>query len=35
MSTPFPLEHAARALAYLQQGINGQAVVIQPGPARS
>jgi NADPH:quinone reductase-like Zn-dependent oxidoreductase len=35
VSTPFPLEHAARALAYLQQGTNGQAVVIQPGPARS
>jgi NADPH:quinone reductase-like Zn-dependent oxidoreductase len=35
VSTPFPLEHAARALAYLQQGTNGQAVVIQPGPTRS
>jgi NADPH:quinone reductase-like Zn-dependent oxidoreductase len=32
---PFPLEHAARALAYLQQGTNGKAVVLQSGPARS
>ncbi len=29
----FPLEHAARALAHLQQGTNGRAVVVQPGPA--
>ncbi len=29
----FPLEDAARALAHLQQGTNGQAVVVQPGPA--
>ena len=35
VSAPFPLEHAARALARLQQGTNGQAVVLQPGPARS
>jgi NADPH:quinone reductase-like Zn-dependent oxidoreductase len=28
---PFPLEHAADALACLQQGTNGQAVVLQPG----
>jgi hypothetical protein len=31
---PFPLEHAARALARVQQGTNGQAVVRQPSPAR-
>lgn len=30
---PFPLEHAARALAHLQQGTNGQAVVLQSGPS--
>ncbi len=35
VSAPFPLEHAARALVYLQQGPNGQAVVLQPGPVRS
>jgi NADPH:quinone reductase-like Zn-dependent oxidoreductase len=29
-SDPFPLEHAARALAYLRQGTNGQAAVLQP-----
>jgi NADPH:quinone reductase-like Zn-dependent oxidoreductase len=34
VSAPFPLEHAARALAHLQQGTNGKAVVLQPGPAR-
>jgi hypothetical protein len=28
---PFPLEHAARALACLRQGTSGQAVVLQPG----
>jgi len=28
---PFPLEHAADALARLRQGTNGQAVVLQPG----
>jgi NADPH:quinone reductase-like Zn-dependent oxidoreductase len=28
---PFPLEHAADALACLRQGTNGQAVVLQPG----
>jgi NADPH:quinone reductase-like Zn-dependent oxidoreductase len=28
---PFPLEHAADALACLHQGTNGQAVVLQPG----
>jgi NADPH:quinone reductase-like Zn-dependent oxidoreductase len=33
VSAPFPLEHAARALAQLQWGTNGQAVVLQPGPA--
>src|SRR5262249_35091296 len=27
---PFPLEHAADALACLRQGTNGQAVVLQP-----
>jgi hypothetical protein len=31
----FDLEHAARALTRLQQGTNGQAVVLRPGPARS
>jgi NADPH:quinone reductase-like Zn-dependent oxidoreductase len=31
VSAPFALEHAARALAHLQQGTNGQAVVLQPG----
>ena len=31
----FALEHAARALAHLQQGTSGQAVVLQPGPIRS
>jgi NADPH:quinone reductase-like Zn-dependent oxidoreductase len=30
-SAPFPLEHAARALAYLRRGANGLAVVLQPG----
>ena len=35
VDTPFPLEHAARALTYLQQGTSGQAVVLQPGPIRS
>ena len=35
VDTPFPLEHAARALTYLQQGTRGQAVVLQPGPIRS
>jgi NADPH:quinone reductase-like Zn-dependent oxidoreductase len=30
-SAPFPLEHAARALAYLRRGTNGLAVVLQPG----
>ena len=35
VATPFPLEHAARALTYLQQGTSGQAVVLQPGPIRS
>lgn len=34
VSAPFPLELAARALAHLQQGTNGQAVVLQPGPTR-
>jgi len=34
VATPFPLEHAARALTYLQQGTSGQAVVLQPGPIR-
>jgi len=34
VDTPFPLEHAARALTYLQQGTSGQAVVLQPGPIR-
>ena len=29
----FPLEHAAGALAYLREGTNGQALVLQPGPA--
>ena len=33
VGAPFPLEHAARALAQLQRGTNGQAVVLQPGPA--
>jgi NADPH:quinone reductase-like Zn-dependent oxidoreductase len=33
VSAAFPLEDAARALAHLQQGTNGQAVVLQPGPA--
>jgi NADPH:quinone reductase-like Zn-dependent oxidoreductase len=28
---PFPLQHAANALACLRQGTNGQAVVLQPG----
>ena len=28
---PFPLEHAADALACLRQGTNGQAVVLQAG----
>jgi len=28
---PFPLEHAADALACLRQGTNGQAVVLRPG----
>jgi NADPH:quinone reductase-like Zn-dependent oxidoreductase len=28
---PFPLEHAARALACVRQGTSGQAVVLQPG----
>jgi NADPH:quinone reductase-like Zn-dependent oxidoreductase len=28
---PVPLEHAADALAFLRQGTNGQAVVLQPG----
>jgi NADPH:quinone reductase-like Zn-dependent oxidoreductase len=32
VSAPFPLEHAVAALARLQQGTNGQAVVLQPGP---
>jgi NADPH:quinone reductase-like Zn-dependent oxidoreductase len=31
VSAPFALEHAARALAHLKQGTNGQAVVLQPG----
>ncbi len=35
VSAQFPLEHAARALAYLHQGTNGQAMVPQPDPARS
>ena len=35
VGTPFPLEHAARALTHLQQGTSGQAVVLQPGPIRS
>jgi NADPH:quinone reductase-like Zn-dependent oxidoreductase len=30
VNAPFPLEHAARALAYLREGTNGQAVVLQP-----
>jgi NADPH:quinone reductase-like Zn-dependent oxidoreductase len=30
---PFPLEHAADALACLRQGTDGQAVVLQPGLA--
>jgi NADPH:quinone reductase-like Zn-dependent oxidoreductase len=34
VAAPFRLEYAARALARLQQGTNGQAVVLQPGPAR-
>jgi NADPH:quinone reductase-like Zn-dependent oxidoreductase len=34
VSAPVPLERAARALARLQQGTNGQAVVLRPGPAR-
>jgi hypothetical protein len=34
VSASFPLEHAARALARLQQGTNGQEVVLQPGAAR-
>lgn len=33
VGAPFPLEDAARALAQLQRGTNGQAVVLQPGPA--
>jgi NADPH:quinone reductase-like Zn-dependent oxidoreductase len=33
VSAPFALEHAARALAHLKQGANGQAVVLQPGPS--
>jgi len=33
VNAPFPLEHAAGALAYLREGTNGQAVVLQPGPA--
>jgi NADPH:quinone reductase-like Zn-dependent oxidoreductase len=33
VSVRFPLEHAAGALAQLQQGTNGQAVVLQLGPA--
>ena len=33
VSARFPLEHAARALAQLHRGTNGQAVVLQPGPA--
>ncbi|HEY6276148.1 MAG TPA: zinc-binding dehydrogenase, partial [Streptosporangiaceae bacterium] len=35
VGTPFPLEHAARALTHVQQGTSGQAVVLQPGPIRS
>jgi NADPH:quinone reductase-like Zn-dependent oxidoreductase len=35
VTDPFPLEHAARALAYLRQGTNGQAVVLQPGMTTS
>jgi NADPH:quinone reductase-like Zn-dependent oxidoreductase len=35
VNAPFPLEEAARALAYLRQGTHGQAVVLQPGPAHS
>jgi NADPH:quinone reductase-like Zn-dependent oxidoreductase len=31
VAAAFPLEHAARALTCLQQGTNGQAVVLQPG----
>jgi NADPH:quinone reductase-like Zn-dependent oxidoreductase len=34
VGAPFPLEHAARALAHVQEGTNGQAVVLQPGPAQ-
>src|SRR5262249_56300837 len=33
VGAPFPLEHAARALAWLRQGTNGQAAVLQPGLA--
>ncbi|HYB15665.1 MAG TPA: zinc-binding dehydrogenase [Streptosporangiaceae bacterium] len=33
VSAPFPLGHAARALAQLQRGTNGQAVVLHPGLA--
>ena len=35
VSSPLPLEHAARALAHLRQGTNGQAAVLQPGPAHA
>jgi NADPH:quinone reductase-like Zn-dependent oxidoreductase len=35
VDAPFPLEHAARALARLRQGTHGRAVVLRPGPARS
>jgi len=35
VSAPFPLEEAARALAYLRQGTHGRAVVLRPGPASS
>jgi len=31
VTAPFPLEHAARALARVHQGTHGQAVVLQPG----
>ena len=33
VTAPFPLEHAAGALAYLREGTNGQALVLQPRPA--
>jgi NADPH:quinone reductase-like Zn-dependent oxidoreductase len=34
VSTPFPLEEAARALGWLRQGTGGQATVLRPGRGR-